>query len=214
MKKTICLIMLIALAFSCTACSSKKEQIPEIVPKVTQMKAICELAVMDCYYHDVAKVFEEDASGALWWSKDKHFWVEYSGIVRLGIDVSKVTVTVSGTDVTITLPEASVLGCKVDSSTFNEDSFITAADSAEAEASDTVKALEEAQKKMEETAAADKALLSSAQQRAQVLLEEYVRNIGEATGKTYTVKWIFLDVNGNQTSEVVEEMTTPATDAA
>lgn len=30
-------------------------------PDVTEMRAICELSVMDCYYHNVAKYFEEDA---------------------------------------------------------------------------------------------------------------------------------------------------------
>ena len=48
------------------------------------MKAICELATMKCYYHTVAKYKEENAEQFLWMSKDKKFWVEYSGIVPPG----------------------------------------------------------------------------------------------------------------------------------
>lgn len=200
MKRAVIISLILVLLFSCSACGKESSKSPDLEPKITQMKAICELAVMDCYYHDVAKVFEENASGILWWSKNKHFWIEYSGIVRLGVDISQVTMTVSGTEVTITMPAAKVLDCRVDSSSLNEDSFIMAADSAEADADDTVKALGIAQAKMEETAANDKTLLASAQQRAQVLLEEYVNNIGSVTGKSYSIKWIYIGEGGIQTS--------------
>jgi len=40
------------------------------------MKTIANLAVMDVYYHNVAKFKEEDVKGVLLWKKDKHFWVE------------------------------------------------------------------------------------------------------------------------------------------
>lgn len=205
MKRVFVFGLILIILFACSACATEQEKPLELEPKVTQMRAICELAVMDCYYHDVAKVFEEDATGFLFWTKDKHFWVEYSGIVRLGVDISQVSVTVSGTKVTITLPPAKVLDCKVDSSSLNEESFIMAENSAEARAEDTVKALELAQIKMEETASNDKTLLASAQQRAQLLLEEYVNNIGETVGKTYTISWIYINENGSKT--VVEPET-------
>lgn len=38
----------------------------EVVPQVSQMKSICELATIDCYYHNVAKYSEDDATGVLW----------------------------------------------------------------------------------------------------------------------------------------------------
>jgi len=43
----------------------------------------------------------------------------------------------------------------------------------------------------------DKALLAEAQERAKVLLEDYVTNIGAAVGKEYSVDWIYLDAAGN-----------------
>ena len=61
-----------------------------------------------------------------------------------------------------------------------------------------------AQSKLEETASNDKTLLANAQQRAQTLLEDYITNIGNAVGKTYTIRWEYLS-NGKQiSSEAVE----------
>ena len=119
---------------SVTACGSEEQGLKNIEPEVSQMKAICELAVMDCYYHNVAKFEEEDAEGFLFWQKDKHFWIEYSGVVTLGIDVSQVEVEVTDTQVTITMPPAEVQSCRVDSSSLTEDSFIVADGSASIDA--------------------------------------------------------------------------------
>ena len=192
MKKLACLLACAVLAGSFAACGGSAEQIT-MEPETSQMKAICELAVMDCYYHNVAKFKEEDAAGILFWQKDKHFWIEYSGVVSLGIDASQVALEVDDTLVTITSPEAKVLRCQVDSNELSEDSYIVAKDSARISAEDEVAAFAQAQADLEETAASDTALLSSAQQRAQDLLEEYVQNIGEAVGKDYTIQWVYLD---------------------
>ena len=192
MKKLACLLACAVLAGSFAACGGSAEQIT-MEPETSQMKAICELAVMDCYYHNVAKFKEEDAAGILFRQKDKHFWIEYSGVVSLGIDASQVALEVDDTLVTITIPEAKVLRCQVDSNELSEDSYIVAKDSARISAEDEVAAFAQAQADLEETAASDTALLSSAQQRAQDLLEEYVQNIGEAVGKDYTIQWVYLD---------------------
>ena len=94
---------------------------------------------------------------------------------------------------TITIPKAKILGCRVDESTLNESSFVIAKDSAKVTAEDQTAAFKEAQGKMEEAASQDRTLLKSARQRAQKLLEDYVKNIGESIGVEYTIKWIYLD---------------------
>lgn len=192
MKKILMKTMLIMGAcFSITACAKKSEP-KEIAPQISQMKSICELATMKCYYHNVAKYIKDNASGHLLWKKDRKFWVEYSGTVTIGIDTSLVDIKVDGEEVTITIPSAKVLGCKVNADTLNEDSFIVAADSAEVEAEHQTEAFKEAQTKMQEEASSDTVLLANAQQRAQKLLEDYVNNIGNSVGKTYSIKWIYL----------------------
>ena len=137
-------------------------------------------------------------------------------MVTLGIDVSRVTVEIDGTKVTISIPAAEVLSCTVDSSSLTEDSFIVAQDSAAIEAEDEVYAFSDAQAKLEETASQDTALLASAQQQDQQLLEDYITNIGKATGKSYSIEWIYLDENnvpvGSEQTDpgTVEESSAPA----
>lgn len=198
MKKMIVLLLALAAILGCTACG-QKEEAPMVEPDVTEMRAICKLSVMDCYYHNVAKYFEEDAQKGFLGigKKDKRFWIEYSGIVRMGIDASLVKVEVEDTQVTITIPEAKVLECTVDSDSLSQDSYIVDKNSAKVEAADEVLAFDEAQRQLKETAAKDKTLLTNAQQRAKSLLKEYINNIGEAVGKEYKIDWIYVDASGN-----------------
>ena len=216
MKKLMCILISAVLTLSLAACSDTEPAPVDMEPQTSQMKAICELAVMDCYYHNVAKYELKDAEGFLWWTKDKNFWIEYSGVVTIGIDVSRVTVEIDGTKVTISIPAAEVLSCTVDSSSLTEDSYIVAKDSAAIEAEDEIEAFSVAQADLEATASQDTALLASAQQQAQQLLEDYITNIGKATGKSYSIEWIYLDENNvpvgsEQTdSGTVEESSAPA----
>ena len=198
MKKMIALFLALAAILSCTACG-QKEEAPTVEPDVTEMRAICELSTRDRYYHNVAKYFEKDAQKGFWGigKKDKHFWVEYSGVVRMGIDASLVNIKVEDTLVTITIPEAKVLKCTVDSDSLSQDSYIVDTDSAKVKAADEVLNFAEAQRQLEETAAKDKTLLANAQQRAKSLLKEYINNIGEAVGKEYKIDWIYVDASGN-----------------
>lgn len=119
MKKMIALLLALAALLGCTACG-QKEEAPTVELDVTEMRAICELSTMDCYYHNVAKYFEKDAQKGFLGigKKDKRFWMEYSGVVRMGIDVSLVKVEVEDMQVTITIPEAKVLKCTVTPSPF------------------------------------------------------------------------------------------------
>ena len=196
MKKMIALLLALAALLGCTACG-QKEEAPMVEPDVTEMRAICELSTMDCYYHNVAKYFEKDAQKGFLGigKKDKRFWIEYSGVVRMGIDASLVKIEVEDMQVTITIPEAKVLKCTVDSESLSQNSYIVDENSAKVEAADEV--LAEAQRQLEETAAKDKTLLANAQQRAESLLEEYIKNIGEAVGKEYKIDWIYVDASGN-----------------
>ncbi len=208
MKKLMCILISAVLSLSLAACSNTEPAPVDMEPKTSQMKAICELAVMDCYYHNVAKYELKDAEGFLWWTKDKNFWIEYSGVVTIGIDVSRVTVEIDGTKVTVSIPAAEVLSCTVDSSSLTEDSYIVAKDSAAIEAEDEIAAFSVAQADLEATASQDTALLASAQQQAQQLLEDYITNIGKATGKSYSIEWIYLDENN---VPVGSEQTAPGT---
>lgn len=193
LKQVLAGVLAVTFVAVGTACGmQQKAPEPDVTPSVSRVKSICDLSVMECYYHNVAKFNQKDAEGVLFWKKDKRFWVEYSGIVKVGVDASKVEMTINGTEVTITIPEAEVLDSKVDSSSLNKDSYIVAKDSVAVNADDEVEVFRVAQEEMEKEASGDKALLAAAQQRAQQLLEDYVLNIGSAVGKNYSIKWKYL----------------------
>lgn len=193
-------LLLICFGLMLLCCACRKEDV-QIQPQEAQMRSICELATLECYYHNVAKYKEEDAEGILLWKKDKHFWMEYEGVVTLGIDASLVTIDVNETDVSITIPKARILDCKVNEESLTPESIIVAKKSADVKAEDQMLAFAEAQGKMQETAAADTTLLANAQQRAQKLLEDYVNNIGNVTGQQYNIKWIYVDETGKPLNE-------------
>ena len=185
------------IGISCgDAATITAEEEEKLKPEVSQMRSICELSVLDCYYHNVAKYKEEDAVGILFWKKDKHFWIEYSGIVRIGIDASKVLFSVDGNDISITLPAAKVLGCRVDEESLNENSYITSAKAGKSEAADAIKAFSEAEQNMRAAAESDSALLANAQERAKTLIEDYVKGIGQLVGEEYHISWIYADPDG------------------
>ena len=199
MKKIAVALLMVMMMYIGTACGNVAPT-KIVEPRTSEVQSICELAVMECYYHNVAKFLEKDAEVTFFWKKDKHFWVEYSGTVKLGVDVSRVKLAVSGTDVTIEIPEAKVLNSHVDSASLTKDSYIVAQDSAAITADDETMAFKQAQIQLEETAANDKTLLAMAQNRAQKLLEDYVNNIGDAVGKKYTIQWVYLDSEDAQES--------------
>ena len=190
MKKYLSVILIIIMCFSSVSCA---KEIKNIAPETSQMKSICELAVMECYYHNVAKYKEENATGMLLWKKDRHFWMEYAGVVTIGIDATQLSIEVEDENVTITIPPAKVLGCKVDETTLTEDSFIVAKNSAKVEAEHQTEAFKSAKDKLESEAKSNFTLLAAAQQRVQKLLEDYVTNIGNSVGKTYKIKWIYFE---------------------
>lgn len=203
MKKIIALALSLVMCLALTSCNSGNESsVPEKIPEpeITKMRSICELATMECYYHNVAKFYEEKAESFLWFTKDKHFWIEYSGVVTIGIDASLVNVMVEDEKVTITMPPAKVLGCKVDESTLDHKSVIVANGSAAVTAEDQTAAFKEAQKEMQNVASNDMMLLQNAQQRAQKLIEDYVINLGETVGKEYYVTWLYVTDEGVQSN--------------
>jgi len=198
MKRILCII-LVLVCILCTACSANEKRSDNISPQISQMKSICELATMECYYHNVAKYMEDDATGTLWWKKDRKFWIEYAGIVTIGIDTSRVRIEIDGNTVSITIPPAKVLGCKVDNTTLTPQSFYVDKSSAPVEAEHQTEAYKQAQGKLLEAASNDTVLLANAQARAQKLLEDYINNIGSYIGVSYKIRWIYLD-GGHKTS--------------
>jgi len=192
LNKLMILKVMFVLSISLGACQAE-DKTPQIEVKLSQMKSISELAVLDVYYHNVAKYKEEDASGFWFWKKDKNIWVEYSGIVKIGIDASKLQLEVKDNVVTISLPQAEILSTVVDEESLTKDSFIIDSDSAKITAADVTKAVGDAQDKMRKVAESDSLLIDNANQRVKKLLSDYVANIGALTQVEYEIVWNEVD---------------------
>ena len=216
MKRIIAILLMIASLLALCACGAASVPPATEETQITQMRTICELATMDCYYHNLAKYYEKDADKGIlgFGKKDKKFWVEYSGEVTIGLDATLVALQVSGDQVTITIPPAKVLGAKVYSDSLTTDSYIIDKDSADITAEDQTRVFENAQADMLAQASNDHLLLFNAQQRAQMLLEDYVTNIGNAIGVTYQINWIYLDENGKPIDSAVVNPQPNPTDSA
>ena len=195
-KQSVAAACMTALLLLTTACG--KAEAPVLpVPQEEQMKAICQLAVLECDYHNLAKFEQKDASKFLWMTKDKRFWVEYSATAVLGIDVNQVSMDLEGNVVKVTLPKAEVLDCNVNGDSLSPDSYIVDKDSAPVTAEDEVHAFKDAQNHLQQTVEADSDMLDLAQTRVEELLKNYVNSLAKATGTEYRVEFHYLKEDEN-----------------
>ena len=76
-------------------------------PALSQVRSIWQLATLECYYHNVEKSAKTKGTGlAHVGEKERKFWSEYTGVAKIGIDMSDVNMKVDGTSVEITIPDA------------------------------------------------------------------------------------------------------------
>ncbi len=199
MKKYIAILIACIMSLSLCACANgagqaEKTETENTVskPELSQIRSICELATLECYYHNVAKSTKTKGTGlAHVGEKERKFWIEYTGVAKIGIDMSEVKMDIDGTSVEITIPGAKILDKEV--KTIDEDDYISTSDSwfnkNQITADEQTQAVNDAQNEMVAAVEKNKALLVSAQERAKTLMENYVTQLGEATGVEYQITW-------------------------
>ena len=111
----------------------------------------------------------------------------------LGIDADQVSMELQGDVVSITLPRARVLNCKVNGDSLSKDSYIVDKDSAPVTAQDEVAAFQDAQDGLQKTVEADNNMMNLAQKRAEELLRNYVNSLAKATGTEYQVEFHYIE---------------------
>ena len=192
-KQSVAAAFVTALLLLTTACGKAEE--PALpLPQEEQVKTICQLAVLECEYHNLAKYQDgQKVERFLWMTKGKRFWVEYSATAVLGIDADQVSMELQGDVVSITLPRARVLNCKVNGDSLSKDSYIVDKDSAPVTAQDEVAAFQDAQDGLQKTVEADNNMMNLAQKRAEELLRNYVNSLAKATGTEYQVEFHYIE---------------------
>lgn len=166
-------------------------------PDFSGLREVAELSSLECYYHNVVK-YHRDADGWLFGLGsigEKNMWFEYDGVIRMGVNIDQVEVSQPDLDgvVTVTIPPIQVLGHPdIDTASMTDPIeanglFTTLT------ADEKNKALSDAQANLLAMAEGDERAKLQAKERVKSLLERYVKNIGEALGKTYTVQWNEID---------------------
>lgn len=162
-------------------------------PDISQIRAICELATLECYYHNVAISTKEKGTGLMHiGEKDRQFWIEYSGTARLGINMSRVDMKTEGTKIEITIPKAELLA--LTDCVFEEENYISEEDGFNKNpitADNQTEAVAVAQEEVRLKFANDQDLLAQAQERARKLIENYINQLGELTGTDYQIQWVY-----------------------
>ena len=169
----------------------------DLEPEEVQIRSICQLATLECYYNNVAKGHKDSGSGlAHIGEKERTFWVEYSAVVTLGVDISEVSMLIDGDVIYVYLPEAKILKpAVVNEESYNMDSIVENLDNNlnknEITATDITSSVNNSLEDLNKKVAGDKTLLNNARERAKTLIKSYVDKLGETSGKNYKV--VFRD---------------------
>lgn len=182
----------------------RKNTVSLNISEYSSINTICELATLKSFYHNVA-MYEEKPDGGnkffndvLFWpfggySKVgyKQFWLEYSGIVEIGIKANKIQIVGPNEKgiVDVYMPDAEVLDVSADESTLSEplseNGWFTTITGRE-----KTDAFAKAQSAMRQEAEQDQSLLKRAKENAKLLFEQYIINTGKEMGVDYSINWI------------------------
>lgn len=218
--KTVLCFGLIVIIITLTACTREKEQnIQE--PGISQIRSICELATMECYYHNVVKGkveggwFKEgwnDGWNILDWMKkanveDCEYWFEYVGIIKIGVDLANVKIQIEDDNVKITMPKAKILSSEVKPESLDEGLYVTSSsdnDGAWITLENETEAISLAQENMNKATGENTMLFEEATERAKKLIQNYIVQMGKLTNKEYTIEWIETEVTDEESKGTKE----------
>ena len=206
MKRLILLVITSIISVFSVGCLNQNRAVAK-TPEITEIRSICKLATLECYYHNVAKSVKTAGEGIAHLGEvDRKFWIEYTGIAKVGIDMSKVEMTVDGSVIEIKIPEAELVGeTDIKESGLNYIYSNDGINQNEITVEDETKAINEAQNEMEESIKNNKTLLLNAQSRAQELIENYIVQVGKMTGVDYEIIWIYDDGTKIKSESSTEE---------
>ena len=193
MKKLILLITIILSMTLLTGCGKDKYEV--MSENLAKMELTGNLVTYQAYYHNVLEYKKDAGSGlAHIFERDRKMFAEYTGTIKLGVNLSKVKVDVVGDKINVFMPKATIIGePNVDEEDFKPENFIESKDSwinsNPITADDSSKAFDEAQAEMKKNVLKDEQLLDMAQKRAKDLIEENIKQFSGISSDDYTINW-------------------------
>lgn len=170
--------------------SAPQEPVVEEVPRpsFSQCGQIAELAALKSYFHDFENY--EEGKNSFFQIGHKKIWIEYGGVIKTGINAKKLKIAGPNEEgvVTVTLPKAEVLSVVVDTDSLQETENSTVFVSFSTK--EKTELFAKAQSHLRSVAENNEDLLNQSMERVKVVLKNYITNVGNALGQTYTVQWI------------------------
>lgn len=190
MKKASKFIVILSMIIILSACDNKNETLSENIKK---LELTGNLVTYEAYFHNVLETTKDSDSI---FKKDRKLFAEYTGTIKLGIDLSKVKIDVQGNTINVLIPKAKIIGePNVDENDFKKEKFIESEDGFLIKnpitGDDISKAFDDAQSEMKKSAESDEQLLSTAQTRAKIIIEESINQFAGLSSKDYTINWEF-----------------------
>lgn len=183
--KKIRIILLAVLLLLITGCGKEKAQ-----PDLNQIRNISDLATVKAYYHNVAKVKKDKGSGITHvGEKERKYWVEYTGVVKIGIKMSEIKMDVKDNEVIVTMPKAEILSQNHED--YNKDSIFKNDDSwfnsNKVTYDDVNDAIADADSEMLKEVNKNTSLFNRAEDGAKKLIQNYIEQVGKVSHKNYKV---------------------------
>ncbi|MBP5654734.1 MAG: DUF4230 domain-containing protein [Clostridiales bacterium] len=177
-------------------------------PDEYQIRSICELATLKCYYHNTAKAVKSAGTGLTHLGEeDTPYWFEYTAQATFGIDGHKVQVVIDDDSIIVYMPHARILSIDVDPNSHTEPILKPRKwyrNDVEIGAQDITDALAEANVNLKKEIMADSKNFSLAEKTAQDLIQNYIDQITEMSGTRYKVQWKFLGGTSETEAETTE----------
>lgn len=190
MKRKNIVILIVLLLLVIAGCGKKNA---DVKPSLSQVRNISDLATVKAYYHNVAKVEKKKGQGLTHlFEVDRKYWIEYTGVVKIGIKMSSITIDEKDNVVTINMPRAEILSHHCEN--YNDDSIYKNEDGFnenKIEDSEVNEAIKKADEEMLEKVKSNQSLFNRAEDGAEKLIQNYIEQVGKISGKKYEVKFVY-----------------------
>jgi len=192
MLKRICaIITALIITMTLTACTNPFD--PDR-PQLNTIKEICELETLTVKCNDVVIGTKDAGEG---WKHlletDRDYWIEYTGVVEMGVNAEDTNIEVKDDRVYITLPKAQVLDVHVEPGSITEDSIYISDDSFfnknKISADEQTEMVKEAQEQLRDTFEKDEEIKTETTQATKNAIENYVNKLGESFDVKYEIIW-------------------------
>lgn len=174
--------------------SAETEEAVEVIyPDEAQIQYICNLATMDCYYHNVARGVVGPGNGIQHWGEEETpFWVEYDATVTIGIESNRVLMEMRDNVIHIYMPQATILGgVDIDPDSISSPVYRPHdpwRNDVEISSEAVTEAMSDAEQVVIDEIMNDPALLNAARQQAVDIIRGYIDQLESLSGVHYEVE--------------------------